>query len=393
MFGSEVLDVAIGLALVFLVLSFMASAIREAIESLMKSRAVYLERAIRELVDDPDGTGMAKEFYEHPLIYSLYQGQFEYKKTRWSGGGLPAYIPARNFAQTIVDLAVRGPVRQEYAAAQVAPALSVSALRANISRLRNPRLIRAVLTAIDHSQEDVSKVVENLQAWFDSSMDRVSGWYKRSTHFWLFGIGFGLAVILNVDTVRLTERLWRDKTLRQTITTRAEAIARDTLYQRQLVASAAYRDTDVVRASRDLGALKLPIGWTDSSWTASRAAFTKDVPSFFGFWFLAVLGYLPAALAVTLGAPFWFDALNRIMVIRSTVKPHEKSPEEGSEDRQKGSAGPSSGTAVRPGQRTAASVAAPASVLTAAASGMADVHDPEHTPHEWATGEPDEGII
>src|SRR5512141_56871 len=109
MFGSEVLDVAIGLALVFLVLSFMASAIREAIEALMKSRAAYLERAIRELVDDPDGTGMAKEFYEHPLIYSLYQGQFEYKKTRWSGGGLPAYIPARTFAQTIVDLAVRGP--------------------------------------------------------------------------------------------------------------------------------------------------------------------------------------------------------------------------------------------------------------------------------------------
>jgi hypothetical protein len=289
-------------------------------------------------------------------------------------------------------LAVRGPVRQEYAAAQVAPALSVSALRANISRLRSPRLVRAVLTAIDHSQEDMSKVVENLQAWFDSSMDRVSGWYKRSTHFWLFGIGFGLAVILNVDTVRLTERLWRDKTVRQTIATRAEAIARDTLYQRQLVASAAYRDTDVVRASRDLGALKLPIGWTDSSWTASRAAFTKDVPSFFAFWFLAILGYLPAAFAVTLGAPFWFDALNKIMVIRSTVKPHEKSPEEGSEDRQKGSAVPSSGAAVRSGQRTAASVVAPASVLTAAA-GAAAVHDPEHAPHEWATGEPDEGII
>src|SRR5512132_3927242 len=106
MFGSEVLDVAIGLALVFLILSFMASAIREAIESVMKSRAVYLERAIRELVDDPAGTGMAKSFYEHPLIYSLYQGPLEHKQRRWIGGGLPTYIPARNFAQTIVDLAV-----------------------------------------------------------------------------------------------------------------------------------------------------------------------------------------------------------------------------------------------------------------------------------------------
>jgi hypothetical protein len=35
-----------------------------------------------------------------------------------------------------------------------------------------------------------------------------------------------------------------------------------------------------------------------------------------------------------MGAPFWFDLLNKVTVIRSTVKPHEKSGEEASEDRQ-----------------------------------------------------------
>ena len=34
-----------------------------------------------------------------------------------------------------------------------------------------------------------------------------------------------------------------------------------------------------------------------------------------------------------LGAPFWFDVLNKFMVIRATVKPREKSPDEASEDR------------------------------------------------------------
>jgi hypothetical protein len=37
-------------------------------------------------------------------------------------------------------------------------------------------------------------------------------------------------------------------------------------------------------------------------------------------------------LAVSFGAPFWFDLLNRFMVVRSTVKPKEKSPEEESKD-------------------------------------------------------------
>jgi hypothetical protein len=43
-------------------------------------------------------------------------------------------------------------------------------------------------------------------------------------------------------------------------------------------------------------------------------------------------GWLLTALAVSLGAPFWFDTLNKIMVVRSTVKPSEKSRDEASKD-------------------------------------------------------------
>jgi hypothetical protein len=49
-------------------------------------------------------------------------------------------------------------------------------------------------------------------------------------------------------------------------------------------------------------------------------------------WLLKLLGWLGTAVAISLGAPFWFDVLNTFLVIRSTVKPTEKSPEEQSED-------------------------------------------------------------
>jgi hypothetical protein len=45
-----------------------------------------------------------------------------------------------------------------------------------------------------------------------------------------------------------------------------------------------------------------------------------------------VFGWLLTALAISLGAPFWFDMLNKFIVVRSTVKPKEKSPEEKSKD-------------------------------------------------------------
>ena len=64
----------------------------------------------------------------------------------------------------------------------------------------------------------------------------------------------------------------------------------------------------------------------DGTCTAFRTLDASD-------WVGIIIGWLITAAAVTLGAPFWFDVLNKIMVIRSTVKPKEKSPDEGSEDR------------------------------------------------------------
>jgi len=107
MFGSEILDVAIGVALVFLMMSFLATAIREAIESVVKARAVYLERGIRQLLDDVEGNGIAQAFYEHPLIFSLFQGDYNPKDRRFLGRALPSYVPARNFDGCVIPEACR----------------------------------------------------------------------------------------------------------------------------------------------------------------------------------------------------------------------------------------------------------------------------------------------
>ena len=127
MFGSEILDVAIGVALVFLMMSFLATAIREAFESVIKARAVHLERGIRELLADPGGTGISRAFYEHPLIFSLFKGEYHPAPRRFFGGALPSYVPARNFADALIDLAIRGPVKNEYAILQTDAVTSVPA--------------------------------------------------------------------------------------------------------------------------------------------------------------------------------------------------------------------------------------------------------------------------
>lgn len=76
MFGSQILEVAIGIIFIFILVSIICSSIREGVEAWLKSRAAYLEFGIRQLLNDKKAQGLAKSFYEHPLIASLYSGDY-----------------------------------------------------------------------------------------------------------------------------------------------------------------------------------------------------------------------------------------------------------------------------------------------------------------------------
>ena len=83
MLNSETLEVAIGMVFLFLLMSLICTAIKEWIEALLKWRAMDLERAMRTLLDDPDGK-TTQALYSHPIIYSLFQGGYDHRQLRSS---------------------------------------------------------------------------------------------------------------------------------------------------------------------------------------------------------------------------------------------------------------------------------------------------------------------
>lgn len=329
MFGSQILEVALGVVFVFMLVSIICSAVREGIEAWRKSRAAYLEHGIRELLHDTGGVGLARDLYQHPLISGLYGGGYTEgrRATRPSilarGGELPSYIPTRNFALALMDMAARGPLTDVVSGDPDAPALTLESMRRNVTGLRSPPVQRVLLTAIDAAEGDLNKARAAIEKWYDSAMDRVSGQYKRSTSWVLFWIGLAVAVMLNVNAITLADYLYRNDSAREMLVARAQTAVADTDYLER-----SYQD-----AKATLDSASLPIGWA-KGWGAPHP---RSARAQFEIWSDAiapVLGLLLTALAVTFGAPFWFDLLNKMMVIRSTVKPHEKSGEESSEDRQ-----------------------------------------------------------
>ncbi|HEY9217500.1 MAG TPA: hypothetical protein VIO94_05575, partial [Phenylobacterium sp.] len=384
----ETLDTAIGLALLFLFVSLLCTSLREALEQATRTRSADLERGIRELLKD-EGE-LTRRFYQHPLINSLFPGDYAppNQKTWWKRGGeLPAYIPSGQFAKALIDMAMEGGAEPGPYPRPAVP-LTLENLRAAAADFPNTHVRTAILSAIDHAQGDLEAAKKGLEAWFNGSMDRVSGWYKRRTQAVLFIIGFGLAVIINIDAIAVAERLARDKALRAVVVAQAEQTV-------QAGSAEAVRgDDDFETLKGRLDAIGFPIGWR-GGWPGAQVTVTQcDAPKdprrqswinpllanctpapprgafvsrasadgrayvlTFGLMGQMLIGWLVTAFAVMLGAPFWFDILNKLMVVRATVKPTEKSPDESSEDRQPRKSAPPDSAATAPGAAAAQSPA------------------------------------
>lgn len=280
MLGSTVLDVAIGLIFTFLAISLAVSAIVEAIASAMKWRASTLLQGIKDLLNDPNFDGLARSIYNHALVNPQDSGTANTEKALRNP---PAYMDPRLFADALVDVAK---------ITQDSPDKIKLAIDTNVKDEQLNCLLKGF---VDQTAGDLGKMRDNIAAWFDNSMDRVGGVYKRRTQLWSFAIALIIAAALNVSAVGVGEALWLRPMLARTIgpTTGLNPGAALAL----------------------LETLGFPIGWSD-------AAF-QNLHTWNGLEMLA--GWLITATATLFGAPFWFDMLEQFVRLKgSGPSPAEK---------------------------------------------------------------------
>jgi hypothetical protein len=357
MFGSVVLDVAIGMVFVYLLLSLIASVVQELLSTFMQLRAANLEKGLRSLFSG-DSLGSEMDLvnciYDHGLVRGLYSdpkrdsgklpsifrrimnwvrvtmrrliGISADKPLTISADPLllPSYIPSRTFALALIDVLNANKKEGVEAMASIKEALAT----------HDNKAAQALLALAINAKGDVDAFQRNLEQWYNDAMDRVSGWYKRYTQRALIAIGLLLAIALNVSSVRVARTLWLDRDARQAMVDAAGNYAKNnpTAASPVTVADAgklkAQLQSDVDVFSEVTTSSLLPLGWK-RSWHSYESYF-ETAPKDAMFNALTVLaGWIVTALAISFGAPFWFDTLNRFMVVRSTVKPQEKSGTEG----------------------------------------------------------------
>jgi hypothetical protein len=325
MFGSTALDVGIGIVLVYLLLSIVVTSAKEGVATLFHHRGKFLSGGIEKLLNATapapvhwlkwpfsgpawgSNTGLAQSFFQHPLIRPF-----------WTDEKKPPYIYPETFSKVLLELLRTGnapPVA-------LAPQDTASPLREIQNGLDRPEIkaIRQPLISLFNAAQinatsDARKLEKQIETWFNHTMDQVSAAYKRHTQVLCFLIALFFICLLNIDTIDICRQLSKEPAMRAAL---VEAAKSRVAKGAPKPATESDKDSlsslvDVMKETGELTNLGIPLGW--SSWQFSVGGIISKL-----------LGLVMTACAATLGAPFWFDVLNKFMSVRGVGKaPNEES--------------------------------------------------------------------
>ncbi|KST66754.1 hypothetical protein [Mastigocoleus testarum] len=229
-------------------------------------------------------------------------------------------------------------------------------------------LARGVRTKVIDTEEGIVSLRRHLEGSFDKSMDRASGVYKRNAKGVAVLIGLLLALGANADTFHMVSRLSKDSILRQTVTQNASNVLNQNNSGTGITVQQMQANLRNIKESTDsaLTDISLPVGWTETNlrrqldWgseaetEANSQAGVKTLMSYQGAqggqnnnsdglplfqkiiswtfsgpnlfpqrilrWGFIFVGWIVSGIAISMGAPFWFDMINRLVNVRNTGK-------------------------------------------------------------------------
>jgi hypothetical protein len=211
-------------------------------------------------------------------------------------------------------------------------------------------LIEGVEHTVRENENEIMLARQSVEKWFDSSMDRVSGWYKRETQKSALIIGLVLALVMNIDTIQLASQLWEQPALRQALSEQAAIYVNE---QNGGVQNYTPSADDLKKFQLEFSSINMPMGWLGTAYPVNAQNQMIDstggviktcswnpttITNDYGFVangmcypiinaplyndltgiILKLFGLFLTGMVAGQGAPFWFDILKNIINLRSS---------------------------------------------------------------------------
>ncbi|MFL6447486.1 MAG: hypothetical protein ACJ746_07325 [Bryobacteraceae bacterium] len=317
----KTLDILLGLSVVMLMVSLIVTVLTEAVTNLLQMRGKHLLQGVIGLLRQVDRDlpehvveVVATTILTHPLIRS-------------HGSRFGSVIHREELTKLVLELAAdEGPQRlTPEILAQLTEMLkrngivdpkktleNVRALALQLE-LSHPELSNNLRYSTAFVQEANSRFVAKIHGWFDQTIDRVSDRFTRATRIVTFCGSLLIALVLQLDTAQLVNRLSEDPNLRGELVKQAIAVDRGNLTpgpEKSPSLLPTFSDPDRKRL-RDLvqdDIIEFPTSireWT-GRWTLDN-------------FFMKLVGIILTATLLSLGAPFWYGALKNLIRLRSLI--------------------------------------------------------------------------
>lgn len=320
------IDILLGLSVVMLMVSLVVTVLTQALTDLMQTRGKNLLDGIAGLLrqihrDLPPEVSkqIAEAILTHPLIRS-------------SGSRYGAVIHREELTALLLELAADdGPHQLEAKAREhLCDLLKANGIEDPVKTLANVRSLVLLLEqahpelsnnarhAMAFLQEASSRFLAKINGWFDQTIDRVADRFTESARLITLIGAFAVALVLQLDTVSLVNRLAADPAFRQALVQEAikannqappePAAAATPARPSTLVPVFSDQDRQNLQKLTTFDIIDVPNSFGDwgSRWTAAN-------------WIMKLVGILITAMLLSLGAPFWYNALKNLIRLRSLI--------------------------------------------------------------------------
>lgn len=347
----RLIDTAIGLALIYLTLSIVVTGVVQLIASFLRLRSINLVQGMAMLLNEKNQAAGTWTFGQ--LLNALTTCLLNPRT------GLATLVMGRCLQgrATLPVVGKEGEAVSGTLAGEVLshPVINQLAIGDKVATHIDPKLFTAALVSVlsgkagqtvDQGFADVAKLIDNIQCpqikeslsaviayaqsrvdsaedkakaaaeavadWYEQSMQQVSEWYKTRIQVITLVFAAVLTVGCNIDSFRLADALWNDNSLRNGL---VEQALKTTGGQQSLAALCQGMEaTEAIQCQlktihqATASINSAPVGWGEQQKVKQP------------HWYYHIPGWLLTILALSMGAPFWFDMLAKVVKMRGGDK-------------------------------------------------------------------------
>lgn len=312
------IDIVIGLTLIYTCLSLLSSELTQILTTVWRWRAKHLQRGIMTLLGESLALRRHPQQFKNTITGKLYDSSLIASMTQRSRSNkrtiAPSYISPEVFADALLEVLQNlSDIETTETQLQQDSHESVHTLSALLSKVERSsevsprlkdnlkRLAQRTQAVTKYSEQQIEQFRHEVALWFEQSTDHISGIYLRHVKAFTIVVSSILAVLINADSLYMIRRISENTATRTVIIQNAMQIEG---CQNDLSST-----TCMNRMASLLDSTTIPIGW----YPVNRR---KQFPQLNANYLLrAIIGWLLTSIAISMGARFWFQLLNKFIHI------------------------------------------------------------------------------